>query len=76
MVMVIDDIALPIPAERGQWDAAPHAVPARTDLKPTGKAVTIASDAGSVRRSMIAASGNVLRTRSIISQQVADLVDL
>ncbi len=34
VVKVIDDIVLPIPAERGQWDAAPHTVPARTDLKP------------------------------------------
>jgi primary-amine oxidase len=34
VVKVIDDIVLPIPAERGQWDAAPHAIPARTDLKP------------------------------------------
>ncbi len=33
MVKVIDDIVPPIPAERGQWDAAPHAVRARTDLK-------------------------------------------
>ncbi len=31
---VIDELDLPVPAERGQWDAAPHAVPARTDLKP------------------------------------------
>lgn len=31
---VIDEIELPLPAERGQWDAEPHAVPPRTDLKP------------------------------------------
>jgi primary-amine oxidase len=31
---VIDELDLPVPAERGQWDAEPHAVPARTDLKP------------------------------------------
>jgi primary-amine oxidase len=31
---VIDELDLPLPAERGQWDAEPHAVPARTDLKP------------------------------------------
>ncbi|WP_395310043.1 primary-amine oxidase [Mycobacterium sp. AMU20-3851] len=31
---VIDEIELPVPAERGQWDAEPHAAPARTDLKP------------------------------------------
>jgi primary-amine oxidase len=30
VVKVIDDIVLPIPAERGQWNAAPHTVPART----------------------------------------------
>jgi primary-amine oxidase len=34
VIKVIDDIALPIPTERGQWDAAPYAVPPRTDLKP------------------------------------------
>lgn len=31
---VIDEIELPLPTERGQWDAAPHAVTPRTDLKP------------------------------------------
>jgi primary-amine oxidase len=31
---VIDEFDLPVPAERGEWDAEPHAVPARTDLKP------------------------------------------
>jgi primary-amine oxidase len=31
---VIDEIVLPVPAERGEWDAAPHAAPVRTDLKP------------------------------------------
>jgi primary-amine oxidase len=31
---VIDELDLPVPAERGEWDAEPHAVPARTDLKP------------------------------------------
>jgi primary-amine oxidase len=34
VVKVTDEIELPLPAERGQWDAEPHAVPARTDLKP------------------------------------------
>jgi len=34
VVKVIDEVALPLPTERGEWDAAPHAVPARTDLKP------------------------------------------
>lgn len=34
VVKVIDEIELPLPTERGEWDAAPHAVPARTDLKP------------------------------------------
>ncbi len=34
VIRVIDEIELPVPAERGEWDAAPHAVPARTDLKP------------------------------------------
>ena len=34
VVKVIDDIELPVPAERGQWDAPPHAAPTRTDLKP------------------------------------------
>lgn len=31
---VIDEIELPLPTERGQWDAEPHAVAPRTDLKP------------------------------------------
>ena len=31
---VIDELDLPVPAERGEWNAEPHAVPARTDLKP------------------------------------------
>ncbi len=31
---VIDEIELPLPAERGQWNAEPHASPVRTDLKP------------------------------------------
>jgi primary-amine oxidase len=31
---VIDDKLLPVPAERGEWDAAPHAVPQSTSLKP------------------------------------------
>jgi primary-amine oxidase len=31
---VIDELDLAVPAERGEWDAEPHAVPARTDLKP------------------------------------------
>jgi primary-amine oxidase len=34
VVKVTDELDLPLPAERGQWDAEPHAVPARTDLKP------------------------------------------
>jgi len=34
VLKVTDEIDLPLPAERGQWDAEPHAVPARTDLKP------------------------------------------
>lgn len=34
VLKVIDEITLPVPAERGEWDAAPHAVPTRTDLKP------------------------------------------
>jgi primary-amine oxidase len=34
VVKVIDEIDLPLPTERGQWDAEPHAVPPRTDLKP------------------------------------------
>ena len=31
---VIDELDLPVPAERGEWNAEPHVVPARTDLKP------------------------------------------
>jgi len=31
---VIDEFDLAVPAERGEWDAEPHAGPARTDLKP------------------------------------------
>ncbi|WP_319456674.1 MULTISPECIES: primary-amine oxidase [unclassified Mycobacterium] len=34
VVKVTDELELPLPAERGQWDAEPHAAPARTDLKP------------------------------------------
>ncbi|MBS1691837.1 MAG: primary-amine oxidase [Actinobacteria bacterium] len=34
VVKVIDEMELPLPAERGQWDAEPHARPTRTDLKP------------------------------------------
>ncbi|MGV9709627.1 primary-amine oxidase [Gordonia sp. NPDC003424] len=34
VVKVIDEIVLPVPAERGEWNAEPHAVPTRTDLKP------------------------------------------
>ncbi|AKS32551.1 primary-amine oxidase [Mycolicibacterium goodii] len=34
VVKVIDEVQLPLPAERGQWDAEPHAVPERTDLRP------------------------------------------
>ncbi|OOL31508.1 tyramine oxidase [Rhodococcus rhodochrous] len=34
VVKVVDEMQLPVPAERGEWDAAPHAKPARTDLKP------------------------------------------
>jgi primary-amine oxidase len=34
VVKVIDEIDLPLPTERGEWNAEPHAVPARTDLKP------------------------------------------
>lgn len=34
VVKVIDEVELPLPAERGQWDAEPHAMPVRTDLKP------------------------------------------
>jgi primary-amine oxidase len=31
---VVDEIELPVPAERGEWNAAPHASAPRTDLKP------------------------------------------
>ena len=31
---VIDDELLPVPAERGEWNAAPHAVPESRTLKP------------------------------------------
>jgi primary-amine oxidase len=31
---VVDETQLHVPAERGEWNAAPHARPARTDLKP------------------------------------------
>jgi primary-amine oxidase len=31
---VIDAESLPVPAERGEWDAEPHARPARTSLRP------------------------------------------
>ena len=31
---VDDNEVMPVPEERGEWDAAPHAVPTRTDLKP------------------------------------------
>ncbi|MGD9514913.1 primary-amine oxidase [Mycolicibacterium sp.] len=31
---LIDDQLKPIPAERAEWDAAPHAAPTRTTLKP------------------------------------------
>jgi primary-amine oxidase len=34
VVKVVDEIELALPTERGEWDAAPHAVPPRTDLKP------------------------------------------
>jgi primary-amine oxidase len=34
VVKVMDEIDLPVPAERGQWDAEPHAAATRTDLKP------------------------------------------
>ncbi|MGK2318023.1 primary-amine oxidase [Gordonia rhizosphera] len=34
VVKVIDEIELPVPAERGEWNAEPHATPTRTDLKP------------------------------------------
>ena len=31
---IIDDAALPVSRERGEWDADPHAAPQRTTLKP------------------------------------------
>ncbi|MDJ0489782.1 primary-amine oxidase [Rhodococcus qingshengii] len=34
VVKVVDEIDLPVPAERGEWNSAPHASPTRTDLKP------------------------------------------
>ncbi len=34
VTMVLDELDLPVPAERGEWNAAPHASPTRTDLKP------------------------------------------
>ncbi|CAN5272099.1 primary-amine oxidase [soil metagenome] len=34
VVKVVDEIALPLPTERGEWDAEPHVAPTRTDLKP------------------------------------------
>jgi primary-amine oxidase len=34
VVKVMDEIDLAVPAERGQWDAEPHAAATRTDLKP------------------------------------------
>ncbi|MDJ0396418.1 primary-amine oxidase [Rhodococcus sp. G-MC3] len=34
VVKVVDEIELAVPAERGEWNAAPHASPTRTDLKP------------------------------------------
>ncbi|OZF26090.1 primary-amine oxidase [Rhodococcus sp. 14-2483-1-2] len=34
VVKVVDDVVLPVPAERGEWNAEPHASPTRTDLKP------------------------------------------
>ena len=34
-VFTVADVAeMPVPEERGQWDAAPHSTPTRTDLKP------------------------------------------
>lgn len=30
---VVDEADMPVPAERGQWDAEPHASPMRTDLR-------------------------------------------
>jgi primary-amine oxidase len=34
VVKVIDELLLPLPTERGEWNAEPHAAPPRTDLKP------------------------------------------
>jgi primary-amine oxidase len=34
VVAVNDNAVMEVPQERGQWDEAPHARPARTDLKP------------------------------------------
>ncbi len=34
VVKVVDEIDLKVPAERGEWNAEPHASPTRTDLKP------------------------------------------
>jgi primary-amine oxidase len=31
---IVDDADLPVPAERGEWDAEPHASPQRNTLKP------------------------------------------
>ena len=34
VVKVVDEIELPVPVERGEWNAEPHSSPTRTDLKP------------------------------------------
>ncbi|MGB7364342.1 MAG: tyramine oxidase, partial [Rhodococcus sp. (in: high G+C Gram-positive bacteria)] len=34
VLRVVDEIELKVPAERGEWNAEPHAAPTRTDLKP------------------------------------------
>ncbi len=34
VMSVVDHDELPFPSERAEWDAEPHATPARTDLKP------------------------------------------
>jgi primary-amine oxidase len=34
VMSVVDHDELPFPGERAEWDAEPHATPARTDLKP------------------------------------------
>ena len=34
ILKVVDDVVLPVPAERGEWNAEPHASTTRTDLKP------------------------------------------